>query len=175
MSVETPFEVVRAMRAETTDALPVWLLKIYEETADGDPVAGSTTLRFANDTQAIVGPDGEDYTPYPFSITPANQTGAELPVLRVTAHDIPLMIVDDLVRSAGTRDRIKADIQVVQRGVLQSGSANRHEAFVTYAGFDMVNAVNTRTALRFDLTARNYLDVPLTKHWFGPGDFPGLF
>ena len=172
MSVDAPIEVVRAMRAENTDALPVWLLKIYEETDEGLPAPGTSVMRIANDTQSLVGPDGFTYMPFPFSVTLPSQTGTESPVLRVTARDVNLVIVDDLVRSAGTRDRIKADVFVVQRGVVKN---SRHTAFVTYEGFEMVNAVSNASDLRVDLTARNYFDAPLTKHWFGPGDFPGLF
>ena len=165
MSLDVPLEVVRAMRAETTDGQPVWLMKVTD---------GSATLRLANDTQSLIGPDGSVYDPYPFSVTMPVQDGDQPPLLRVTAYDIPMVVVDDLVRSAGTRDPVKATVQVVQRGVLQKGT-NRHEAFVTYEDFEIISAANTRTTLQFDLTARAYFDASVAKYWFGPGDFPGLF
>ena len=168
MSLSVPREVVSAMRSESADGQPVWLLHIYEDGTD------TATLRLCNDTQSITGPDGQRYEPYPFKVSLPSQTGANSPVVRVTAFDIPLRIVDDLVRSAGTRQSIKANIYVVQRGVLRSDGSG-HEAINTFKSFDMVNAVNTRTTLRVDLTVRNYLDVPLTKHWYGPQGFPGLF
>ena len=165
MSVELPIEVVRAINDESAVEQFAWLLKIYDSRG---------TVRLVNDTANIVGPDGGTYTPFPFSVTLPPQTGAESPVLRVKAADVALTIVDDIVRSAGTREAINADVFVVQRGVLQAGS-NSHEALASYEGFEMVNAINDRTNLQFDLTMRNYLDAPLGKTTFNPGDFPGLF
>ena len=164
MPVNVPAEVAANLESREMDA-PLYLMKVYD---------AQTTIRIVSDYTAIVGPDGATYDPFPFEVTPPTSTGEESPVLKVVVADVALTVVDDIIRSAGTRDPIKADVFVVQRGVLQPGGS-RHVAFVSYVGFEMVNAANDRTTLSFDLMPRNYLDGPLTKYWFGPGDFPGLF
>ena len=173
MTVDVPVEVMRAMRAQDTPAQAVWLMKVYEVSETGVEQT-QYTLRVANDKQSIIGPDGQTYQPFPFSVTLPSETGTEAPVLQVSVSDISLIVVDDIIRSAGTRDTIKADIHIVQRGVLLADGSG-HEPITSYEGFEMINAVNTRTTLRFDLTVRGYLDAQLAKYWYGPGDFPGLF
>ena len=167
MPVSVPSEVSSNLQSREMDA-PLYLLHIYD-TSNAD-----AALRLVSDYTAITGPDGQTYQPFPFKATPPTQTGDETPVIRVEAADINMAIVDDIVRSAGTRDEIEANVYVVQRGVT-TPDGRGHVPIVSYRGFQMVNAVNDRTSLQFDLTPRNYLDAPLGKYWFGPGDFPGLF
>ena len=172
MSLEAPVEVVKAARDRSSTALYLWMLKVWDK---------SGTLRFVNDGARARGPDNGIYAPYPLQITLPKQTGEEGPVIRVTVDDLPLVIVEKAIEAAGTHDAVNASIFVCVRGVTEEADSGkpvdqrRHCAFIREEGFELRNVRNTEERTDFMLVSGFALDAPLTRYWFGPGDFPGGF
>ena len=165
MSLEAPVEVVRAVRERSDTAVYLWMLKVWDK---------SGTLRFVNDSESARGPDDEVYQPFPIGITLPKQTGDESPVIRVQVDELPLAIVEKAIEAAGTHEPVKASVYVCVRGVLRAGT-NCHDAFISEEGFELRKVKNTETKTDFLLVSSDALDAPLTRYWFGPGDFPGGF
>ena len=164
-----PLEVVRAMTAERTGAVIVWLMKVYD---------GTQTAYFANDNADIVGPDGQTYRAYPFAITLPSQKEGETPTVNITVQDVPQDVLALVLEARRARRTIQVDVHVVQRGVTQASSGTKrtwHEPIVSYRGLEALKAKNNEKTLTFGASLAPYFDRPMGLHTYNPGDFPGGF
>ena len=144
------------MTAQETDAQLLWLLRVRD-----DSLTPPAVRRFVNDTASVVGPDGETYEPYPFSVTLPAQTGDQPPRLNVTVHDVALQVVTYILRSV---DDLVADIYAVQRGVTQAESGSKstwHTSIVSYEDFVVRGASSDEKQVTFQLTMEHYFGEPI--------------
>ena len=169
MSRDLPLEIVKAMTERNTDAQLLWLVRITGATG------GDTDLRYVNDTESVVGPDGQTYLPYPFSVTLPVQSGEEAPRIEVSVRDVALRVVTYLLRNT---NELTANIYAVQRGVTQAKTGSKrtwHEPIVSYEGFSVREAVSNAEVVGFNLTMDHFFGEPLGKHSMDAHVAPWLY
>ena len=164
MSRSLPISVVRAMMKQSTDAQPLFLLRIYDATA---------SIRIVNDTQDVIGPDGETYKAAPFAIDLPADEDAGVPIAQVQIRDVERQVVKEIKRTSGLHTGLKADTTVIQRGVLKVNSTS-HLPLLELVGYDLLGADDDDPLLTFSLSIASILDAPLAKKTFSPGHFPGV-
>lgn len=159
MARTIPTSVIEAVNAQTTDKAFLFLLEVTHSTFD--------TIRVVNNTEIITS-GGNAYLPFPFSVILPPDSDEFQPILRINIVNVSRLLVTELRSIAGSREKIKCTIKVID------GSAP-DVSLATWSEFEVANVSDNADTMTFDLVIENFLSEPFPGDSFAPSTFRGVF
>lgn len=159
MARNVPFDIVRAVNAQTSDQAFLVLLEASRSTFG--------TLRFVNNMTDVTS-NGHLYQAFPFSLTLPPDTDEFQPVFAVTIPNTTRELVREFRALAGQRERAQATVTLMASGYPDVPMAK-------WRGFEVRNIEYDEDLMRFDLSIEDYYTEAYPGDSLSPANVPGIF
>lgn len=159
MARTLPTSIIQEMNKETSSVLLLALLEISH--------SAFATVRLVNNTEDVIS-NGDLYQAFPFSVVLPPDTDDSLPFLRVSLSNVTRELVDEARGIAGSSERAKASIRLVE-------FADPDTVLAAWTDYDVRGIKYDQNMFQFQMTVETFLVEPFPGDAMNPTNVPGVF